>query len=556
MTNHKPTTQSATSKPTASARRVSTPEVHAAAAAAATATLLTAFFSANAKPTTPLDAPHTFPDHISADGDAPRTFNNPTTDSTRPTGSPELDAISPGSPHVRLLTLSIGPWKPLANPSEEQLDSGIAPFIGHYSNTQQPHILRLNMVFQGLVNPPGPLDPPPLGNTGPFAYGSKPLAAVIDIDIDADINTGGSPSNEARHRYAANVARFGALPNIPLAQRSAKSLQDLDYDPHTPPHFERTGEEFSLVLCGCSTPQITILRGNNNSTFEPGEAWVVTGRFFRRSSLLDLIGSVFGGSDIGIYDPLVDLLFDHNIFTNKTTVSLVYPITHTGAAMLLGGPTQPTDLIIGIGGNHYSIEEALFDITTSPPINHNTPLGRSPLRPAVEAWQGRNPADYLNPAQWQIRGVVGTIAQGPLLPAPKLVWTDAIGPHIQRDVTGDGRVDLQDRLAIKQFIAENDGGPRDLDRATTNRVRLDVSSGDFSPYDLTGNGIVSIDDVQRIPNPCPADLSGSGAVEINDYFIFLTAFFANDLLADIDDDLNVTINDYFTFLSAFFAGCQ
>jgi hypothetical protein len=54
---------------------------------------------------------------------------------------------------------------------------------------------------------------------------------------------------------------------------------------------------------------------------------------------------------------------------------------------------------------------------------------------------------------------------------------------------------------------------------------------------------------------CPADFDCSGAVSSQDYFDFLTAFFALDPAADFNHSGEVNTQDFFDFLAAFFAGC-
>ncbi len=54
---------------------------------------------------------------------------------------------------------------------------------------------------------------------------------------------------------------------------------------------------------------------------------------------------------------------------------------------------------------------------------------------------------------------------------------------------------------------------------------------------------------------CPSDFNNDGSVNSQDFFDFLTAFFAAAPQADFNADGTVNSQDFFDFLTAFFAGC-
>lgn len=54
---------------------------------------------------------------------------------------------------------------------------------------------------------------------------------------------------------------------------------------------------------------------------------------------------------------------------------------------------------------------------------------------------------------------------------------------------------------------------------------------------------------------CTGDFDQNGSATVQDIFSFLVAWFANDDLADVNDDDDVTVQDVFDFLTSWFTGC-
>jgi len=66
----------------------------------------------------------------------------------------------------------------------------------------------------------------------------------------------------------------------------------------------------------------------------------------------------------------------------------------------------------------------------------------------------------------------------------------------------------------------------------------------YPVLDMNGDGIP--DDCV---NTCPGDMNGDGVRDVEDYMLYLDAFFAKDPAADIDGDGQVNVNDFFLFLN-------
>ena len=105
-----------------------------------------------------------------------------------------------------IVSYRIGMWVP-TDPQGNSFDGEWSP---------ESDILRLDIVFDGLVNPPGtlccehPFDP--------FVYGPNPVFGYIEIDMDDSVNTGGElykshggKLHNPHLRYLGNAARFGGV---------------------------------------------------------------------------------------------------------------------------------------------------------------------------------------------------------------------------------------------------------------------------------------------------------------------------------------------------------
>src|SRR5262249_25528718 len=97
----------------------------------------------------------------------------------------------------------------------------------------------------------------------------------------------------------------------------------------------------------------------------------------------------------------------------------------------------------------------------------------------------------------------------------------------------------------------------------TNGVGLDilhVSQADEGTYDcVLSNGCgssISLPPTLTVDHPfCPADFNRSGDVNSQDFFDFLTAFFAAAPGADFNGDGAINSQDFFDFLRMFFLPC-
>lgn len=379
-------------------------------------------------------------------------------------------------------------------------------------------VIEVRLVFDGLVNPPGPLGLAALP-FDPFRFGPSPLLGFVEMDADDDRNTGGEIGSGATFRYLANVARFGEKPYDSIGERAAEDGGDLDGSFWSDPQFERNGADFAVVFCGCFDVEGTEIAGDGNSTFDAGDTWIVEGRFFQRAGGYEEASAVFGGSFFGLYDPIVPAWFSHDVLTDRTTVTIQFPLTMQGAALLTGEPVEPIDLEVL---NHTSIVEALEDIIAG--AGGTLP---EPTRTLTERWFGQLVTESLDPDRWRITGLFGTSYQFQDPAGALYVWTDAAGAHGLADFDGSGTIDALDVSRWDSALAWQDGGPGDADGLINGTVTLPNPGLNFSLFDLTGDFIIDAADRALIvapPTLLNGDANGDCLVNFSDVTAILTSW--------------------------------
>jgi len=451
-------------------------------------------------------------------------------DTARPTDSTNY---TPPDDLPNLIRLLVYGWEPTESD----------PFVGAVIPGDEAHVFRLDIEFEGLVNPPGTI-----GLNGlpfdPFQHGPNPLYGFVEIDIDGDVDTGGSLDAEVQHRYLSNVARFDGVPHGPTAGRAARWKSDRNSGFNNSPYIERSGADFELVLDGLGVASVIEANGAppTGADFGPGDAWLVEGRFFQRTTGYLAASKSFGGSEEGLYDPVVTLLFHHNNETDGagiTTVTLVYALDMIGAAMITGEPVQPVNYDVS---DHTSVKEAMHDVIHSVSLR---PLS-GPAGTLSNAWASKEIGDHLDPTQWRMTAIFGGTYSAPGI--GRYIYSSIGFDTIPGDVNGDGVVDETDAAIIQGIVALHDGGALDSGPGGDGAVHLYDFASNFSVYDVNGDGVIDDADIQAVTPPIPGDLNGDGFVNSQDLGILLGSWGvcppqASSCPADINGDGVVNAQD-------------
>ncbi len=426
------------------------------------------------------------------------------------------------------------------------------PYNGSHNSGSLPHLVRIDVVLSGVINPPGPL-----GLNGmsfdPFQFGTNPLYGFIEFDIDNDKDTGGDlTQGEGAVHYLGNAARFGGRPSGPIGARAASGSGDLFESWSHPPQIQLSGTDWILAFCGCFS-SVPVYKANpNEATFGPGSTWIMEGRFFQRASAYRGASLMFGGTQTGLYDPVVRVRFQHSIANEQTTVTLVYAIDAIGASQLSGLPVQSysTNLI----SNRSSISEGMNDLIVQ--ASTGTIPSNTLAYQVTSRWAGR-PLSFLQDlSRWRASFIVGT--SYPSYQADNnglYIWTDVGFNARMGDLNGDGVVDMLDRVLVQATIEENDGSASDGDSTMNGSVQIPTFGASFSLYDVNGDGFIDAADLAFFNARCAADFDHSGTLSTLDIFAFLNAWFEGEIRADFDHSGGLAVQDIFAFLGAWFAGC-
>lgn len=495
---------------------------------------------------------------------------NPSTPRRTDGGNPIVPIGSDTIPD--LLSIAIGRWAP-TDADGAPLAPGAALPIDEYQGAWHAtgEFLRIDLAFGGRVNPPGPV-----GQAyNPQRFGPSPVYGFVELDVDRNVNTGGEPY-EPEFRYNANAARFGGLPQGPAyVNRMALDGGPWDADPWTPPHIDRSGEDFHLAIFG-EPGDITAIHdvvagvpicsggcpeGSPVRSFVDGDVWDVWGPSFGLAH-----GYIEFNVSIGSYYHNDRLRFAHDPASGVTLVSLIYPMTQRGWAIRAGVASVPA-LDYDTDGD-YSISEALFTLQQSAAFGLNA---SDPYWMVIADWACNNDAEparcqnvrqaRLNPANWRVTALVGTmLGAAPAATVGLFVPTNLIPVVLTGDFNGDGWVTRTDAQMLADFItlydqdAAVDEGADFGSTAFDGIIQIINFGPNFSVYDVNYDGLVDALDLVAVEQE-PGDFDNDDDLDLRDMAAFQACFSGADAPVgsaaslicrdafDMDDDLDVDLDD-------------
>lgn len=384
-------------------------------------------------------------------------------------------------------------------------------FAGQWNNGGG--FIRVDLVFAGLVNPPGKLG---LSSSNPqydpFRYGPNPVFGFIEFDVDQNEDTGGELA-APQFRYTGNVGRFGGMPSAAyLWNRIAIDATAFDANVQSAPFIDRSGEEFHWVFLGEEIGHVhvdTESPGGNPSLFEAGETWTLDGEFIHRAHGFEEFAVMCFESE-GVYEDEAKIQFRHSLSTNQTTVSLVYPKTNAGFLELEdpNGNLQPND---GCADGQSSVEEALEDLWFSATIA-DAGTRSLPEFQLIAGWEFEDPSQYLDASTWRITALVGTTYAGQQPDGAVFAWTDVYPNPVIGDFDGDGSYSALDDALRADYVLEKDGTPSiDQDGPGNGTIELVDFAPQFCLFDVNYDGRVN-----SLDSFIPGDMDINQVVNFDD----------------------------------------
>jgi len=440
-----------------------------------------------------------------------------------------------------IVSYTIGPWHPT--------DPSVDLFTGQYVAALE--YFRLDILFAGLVNPPGTLN----AAFDPFVHGPHPVFGIVEIDMDADVNTGGEDETPCA-RYLGNAARWGGLPHQPrFTGHAARDASAFDHQLETPSWVERSGEDFHWVFRGEYLNSNEIVRSENDDRiFGLGETWWLPGRMLHQAHGYRTYSSAC--CPVGEYQPEVTVQFSHSLNTNRTRVSLVYLLTHAASAAIhpLVPAIEPLDCF---ANNQNSVLEALDCLVFSAEFVPND----DPRRDFISGWADKSPELFLDSRAWQISMLFSSSysdADGTITGARDQVLCDLAPNVLTGDFNGNGTVNREDQCLFELFLAIHDGSADfDEDRERNQVVDIINSGRNFSFFDVDYDGLVDHNDSLVTPSLFleKMDFDMDRDVDSIDFAHMQRCITGNNqgppglgcCLTDIDDDEGVDADDLFFF---------